>query len=78
MKRGGDALGLETNTLKGGGPYWILFHYAKGPVVKPIYMRATDNCAKILYMAPRPLPGFQEVLVLAGAAPKNLPDGNHF
>ena len=71
--RGGDALGLETNTLKtlkGGGPYWILLQYAKGPVVKPIFVKAIDSHAKILYMLPKKSRGFEEVQGLAGAVTK--------
>lgn len=76
--RGGDALGLETNTLKGGGPYWILLQYAKGPVVKPIFVKAIDSHAKILYMLPKKCRGFEEVQGLAEAVPKNQSGCNKF
>ena len=77
-ERGGDALGLETNTLKGGGPYWILLQYAKGPVVKPIFVRATDSYAKILYMHPKKGRGLEEFQGLARAVPMSQSGCNNF
>ena len=78
FERGGDALGMETTTLKGGGPYWILFQHAKGPVVKPIFVKATDRYAKIHFLLPKKLPGFEEFQGMVGAVQASQHGGKKY
>ena len=79
--RGRDAIGMESNTLKtlkGGGPYWILFQTAQGSVVNPLFLKAPDSRAKILLMLPPQMRGFGGYQSLAGAVQTNQNDGNQF
>jgi hypothetical protein len=80
-RKSGEAFGMETSPprrLKGGGPYWILFQYAEGPFVNPIFFKATDSRAKILFVLPKKWRGLEEFQGLAWAVQKNHHGGNHF
>jgi len=55
-------LGIEIHTRRGGGPFWILMQHPDRPVAKPIIVKALVNDAKILFVLPEKLPGFEESL----------------
>ena len=77
IQTGGGALGMTISppgAFKGGGPYWILLQYAEASVVNPILFKATDSRAKILFILPKKVRGFEEFQGLAGTV-RQYPQG---
>lgn len=73
-----EDLGAASHARKGAGPYWILFNEPKGPVVKPILVEASDSRAKILFVLPQKVVGFETFLGLSGAAQRHRPPCRKF
>jgi hypothetical protein len=77
-RKGGDALETETHLLRGGGPYWILLQYPKGPVAKPLFVEASDCYVKILLILPKRIRGFEDFQDASVVAQRNQHIPNKF